>query len=224
MLNVLIFQHLPNEGAGTIEWFLRKKNIPFTVRNIYQNGGSLEHSEIFSHLVVMGGLMGVYEADQYPFLIEEMKFMENFAKAGGKILGVCLGAQMLAHVLGARVYKGRKGKEIGWYAISPTKAGLKDPVFGKLFVGDEKLFAFQWHGDTFDLPNGSTLLASTELYPNQAFRMEHGLYGLQFHIEVSSDMVKEWFPNNPEWHDHPIGWDNMYKRAFGFYEMFFQLL
>lgn len=223
MLNVLILQHLPYEGAGTIEWFLRKKNIPFTVKNIYQNGGSLEYSKNFSHLVVMGGFMGVYEAEQYPFLIEEMKFMEIFAKGGGKILGICLGAQMLAHVLGSRVYKGCKGKEIGWYSIYPTEDGLRDPVFGKLFVGDEKLIAFQWHGDTFDLPEGSTLLASTELYPNQAFRMGPNLYGLQFHIEVSSEMVKEWFPDTPKWHDHPFGWDSMYKRAFDFYEAFFQV-
>lgn len=223
MFNVLVLQHLPYEGAGTIEWFLRRNDIPFVVKNLYRNGDRLESPEAFSHLVVMGGFMGVYEANRYPFLIEEMKFMEAFAKTGGKILGVCLGAQMLAHMLGAEVYKGCKGEEIGWYLIRSTEAGLKDPVFGKLFVGDEGLFAFQWHGDTFDLPVGSVLLASTELYPNQAFRAESGLYGLQFHIEVSPDMIKEWFPNNPEWHNHPLGWDIMYSKAFSFYEAFFRM-
>ncbi|MCX7823555.1 MAG: type 1 glutamine amidotransferase [Syntrophobacterales bacterium] len=221
MGKVLIIQHLPNEGAGTIEWFLQQNSFPFLVHNVYETKDELGHPELFSHLVVMGGFMGVYEADQYPFLTKEMKFMEEFAKIGGKILGVCLGAQMLAHVFGARVYKGDKGKEVGWYIIHPTEAGLKDPLFGKLFEGEEDLYAFQWHGDTFDLPEGATLLASTDTYPNQAFCVDSKLYGLQFHIEVSQEMVKEWFPENPEWHTPPFGWEKLLKRAFSFYKTFF---
>lgn len=220
MLNVLILEHLPSEGSGTIEWFLRGNNIPYVVRNIYKNRDTVECLQAFSHLVVMGGFMGVYEAQQYPFLIEEMKVMEEFAKSGKKILGVCLGAQMLASILGAKVYKGDKGEEIGWHIIYPTKAGLEDRIFKKLF-DDGPLFAFQWHGDTFDLPERATLLASTETYPNQAFCVESRLYGLQFHIEVSSNMVREWFPDDPKCHNPPFGWEELYRRAFNFYEMFF---
>lgn len=223
MARVLIFQHVPNEGPGTIEKFLRSESIPFLIRESYGTGLVLDDvgTGDFSHLVVLGGYMGVYEANQYPFLTEEMRFMEKFAEGGGKILGVCLGAQMLAHVLGGRVYKGLWGEEIGWCRIHPTQAGLKDPVFSKLLQNEENFVAFQWHGDTFDLPEGATLLAYTETYPHQAFSVESRLYGLQFHIEVNPDMIREWFPDKPEWWQSSKVWQELYEKAFRFYRAFF---
>jgi GMP synthase-like glutamine amidotransferase len=108
------------------------------------------------------------------------------------VLGVCLGAQMLAHVLGARVYPGGN-KEIGWYEVGITDEGMKDPLLSGLSV-DGKTVAqvFQWHGDTFDLPRGAVRLASSELFPNQAFRYGKAVYALQFHIEVTPKIVRDW--------------------------------
>ena len=221
MIKVLIIQHIPYEGPGTIGSFLRERSIAFSIKNLYTGGDKLDSSEEFSHLVVMGGFMGVYEANNYPFLMEEMKFMEAFAKQGKKILGVCLGAQMLAHIMGGKVFKGERGEEIGWYEIFPTKEGLEDKTFSQLFSETNRVFAFQWHGDTFDLPTNAILLGSTEAYPNQAFSIESRLYGLQFHIEVTPQMIKEWFPKNPEWYNPPDGWGNLHRKAFKFYEDFF---
>ncbi len=221
MANVLILQHLPYEGPGTIEEYLRVRHIPFVSRNTYLGGDKLyPHHGEFSHLVVMGGFMAVYERDRYPFLIKEMTFMERFAAQGGRILGVCLGAQMLAHILGARVYKGTS-KEIGWYEIIPTPAGRKDPIFSSLLADNQPLWAFQWHGDTFDMPKGATLLASTTLYPHQAFSWDSRLYGLQFHIEVDQTIVEEWFPEKPDLLTPPSPWDTLHRKAFRFYEVFF---
>ncbi|MGC8720409.1 MAG: type 1 glutamine amidotransferase [Thermodesulforhabdaceae bacterium] len=223
MAKVLIFQHVPDETPGTIEEFLYQESIPFLIWK--PNGAEQILDELnvddFSHLVVLGGFMGVYEASQYPFLTWEMMFMEKFAARGGKILGICLGAQMLAHILGGRVYKGLWGEEIGWHTIHPTQAGLKDPIFSTLFDDRDSLLAFQWHGDTFDLPDGAYLLAYTDTYPHQAFSVESRLYGLQFHIEVNPNMIRRWFPDKPEWWQPAGVWKKLNKKAYRFYRAFF---
>ncbi|MEJ5301137.1 MAG: type 1 glutamine amidotransferase [Thermodesulforhabdaceae bacterium] len=218
MKKVLIIQHLTYEGPGTIEIYLRKSNIYFEPRNL-NRGATLEGCSDFSHIVVMGGFMAVYEMEKYTFLKEEMKFLEKAIKKGKQILGVCLGAQMLAHVLGGKVYKGPK-EEIGWYEIEPTEDGIKDKSFSRLIWDDKKVKVFQWHGDTFDLPEGATLLASSQLYPNQAFLWKNNVYGLQFHIEVDDKMIREWFPDG-SYLPPPFSWNTFFEKSFSFYESFF---
>lgn len=153
----------------------------------------------YGGLVVMGGTMGVYDADRYPFLADEIRLLRESLSAGLPTLGVCLGSQLLAAAGGARVYRGTGGIEVGWH---PVTRHADDPWLAGWPATFEPL---HWHGDTFDLPGGATLLASSSLYPHQAFRLGSGL-GLQFHVESTSELVREWFadPDLPEsWRPGP---------------------
>jgi GMP synthase-like glutamine amidotransferase len=139
--------------------------------------------------------MAVYEMDRTPYLKDEALFIKKAVHAHKHVLGVCLGAQMLAHVLGARVYPGG-AKEIGWYDVTLTEEGMRDECMAGLAVDSGKTArVFQWHGDTFDLPQGAVRLASSALYPNQAFRYGDHVYALQFHIEVTPGIVGGWLRN-----------------------------
>lgn len=138
-------------------------------------------------LVVLGGPIGVYEDDRYPFLKSELVLIEKRLKAAKPVLGICLGAQLMARALGAKVYAAGF-REIGWAGLSLSAAG-RASALAKLTPGTRVL---HWHGDTFDLPSGATHLASTPRTPNQAFAVgRHGL-ALQFHLEVSAQGLERW--------------------------------
>ncbi|HLE41566.1 MAG TPA: type 1 glutamine amidotransferase [Nitrospirota bacterium] len=193
-MSVLIIKNTTSEGPGTIKDHLREAPLTYFVRDL-EAGELLPDLDDFSHLVIMGGPMAVYEMHRYPFLINEALLIDKAIKANKHILGICLGAQMLAHVLGARVYPGKQ-KEVGWYEVALTDEGMKDPCISQLVVdGRNAAQVFQWHGDTFDLPRGAVRLASSSLYPNQAFRFSNHVYALQFHIEVTPSIVREWLKN-----------------------------
>ena len=193
-MNVLIIQNVTSEGPGTIEDYLRTTNLPFTCIDL-ERGQSLPDIAPFSHVIILGGPMAVYEMARTPYLRDEALFIEKAVQAHKHVLGVCLGAQMLAHVLGARVYSGG-AKEIGWYEVDVTDEGMKDPCMAMLAVENKQIAqVFQWHGDTFDLPQGAVRLASSHLYPNQAFRYGDRVYALQFHIEVTPGIVNGWLRN-----------------------------
>lgn len=190
-MHVLIIKNVFSEGPGTIEEHLRARSIPFSLIDL-SIGDTAPELETFTHLVVMGGPMAVYEMYKHAFLVNEALLLDRAIRAGKPVLGICLGAQMLAHVLGARVYPGKK-KEIGWYEVALTPDGMNDPALSTLAVpGRNAAQVFQWHGDTFDLPRGAVRLASSELYPNQAFRSGDRVYALQFHIEVTPGIVRDW--------------------------------
>jgi len=169
--------------------------------------------------------------DKYPHLRTGSRLIREAINRGIKILGVCLGAQMVAYCLGSEVYPGPE-KEIGWHSIELTGDGLKDPLMRKLAihprVGDfwRKFKVFHWHGDTFDVPLGSVLLAGSKLYKNQAFRYGNNVYGFQFHIEVTKDMLREWFEDRPERDSLIEETEKIYEeyagRAMNFYKAFFR--
>jgi len=184
-MKALAIRHVRIEHLGLLEPIL--KELGFDVDYVDTAEGMLlsRPLENYSFVVVLGGYMGAYEEAKYPFLSYEYKVMEKALKEGIPLLGICLGAQMLAKVLGARVYKGERGKEIGWMEV--YKVG--DHEYFKDFP--QSLMVFQWHGDTFDLPQGAVRLYSSEKYENQAFVFQRAV-GLQFHIEVDKNMVKEW--------------------------------
>jgi len=138
--------------------------------------------------VVLGGPIGVYEETAYPFICDELRLLRARLDAGRPTLGICLGAQMIARALGARVYPGGR-KEIGWKPLQLTDAGRVSPLAA--FADGTPVL--HWHGDTFDLPEGATLLASTDLYPHQAFAWGHHALALQFHIETTARGLERWF-------------------------------
>lgn len=143
-------------------------------------------------LVVLGGPMGVYEADRHPFLADELRLLETRIAANRPTLGICLGAQLIAHAMGARVYPGL-AKEIGFAPIALTPEGARSPL-GQVDPGQAVL---HWHGDTFDLPEGASLLASTPAYANQAFAKGPNLLALQFHLEAGAG-IDRWLTGHAE--------------------------
>lgn len=150
-------------------------------------GEALPDWREFDATIVMGGPMGAYEEDRHSWLAGEKGALRDAARAGHPIWAVCLGAQLLAAALGADVYPGPE-PEVGLLEVELTPAAAADPVFGE---APGRFPTLQWHGDTFDLPAGATLLAGSPAYQNQAFRFERA-YGLQFHIEVSPELAEQW--------------------------------
>ncbi|MBI5683025.1 MAG: hypothetical protein HZC45_07670 [Deltaproteobacteria bacterium] len=193
MKPILVIQHVEHEGLGTIEDILLKRG--FLPDFVNTSKDSLpKTTDDYSAIIIMGGPMGVYESQKYPFIDDEIRLLKNGLIKEIPMLGICLGAQLIAKAAGADVYKGKK-KEIGWYKISLTNDGKMDELFKGL---PDDWTVFQWHGDTFDIPDGCRCLASSDLFPNQIIKAGKNVYSLQFHLEVTGDMVKEWIDVNNE--------------------------
>ncbi len=224
MMPVLIIKNIPTEGPGTIIEFLGREGIDYKIVEAGL-GEKIPPVEDFSSLIIMGGPMAVYEMDQYPFLKDVSTIIEKAIKLKKKVLGICLGAQLIAHVLGARVYPGKE-KEIGWLSISSTLDGARDEVFRTFVEPVGPTMVVQWHGDTFDLPSGAIRLASSKLYPNQAFRYEN-CFALQFHIEVTPKMIREWFQERDDYPEIMKDTEKFYPKyrlkADLFYRAFFSV-
>ncbi|MEW6600537.1 MAG: type 1 glutamine amidotransferase [Nitrospirota bacterium] len=228
-MNVLIIKNTPSEGPGTIGDYLIEQGMKYIVLEFSGCGAIDELPDLrpYTHLVIMGGPMAVYESEGLPFLHLETAIIRVFIKTGRPVLGVCLGAQIIANALWARVYKGPV-QETGWEKVEITGEGMQDAVFSSLAVGNQSYAdIFQWHGDTFDLPEKATRLASSAHYENQAFRYGNNVYGLQFHIEVTPAIIEEWF-RKEEGFDVTGMLDTAReifpeykKRAFRFYDNFF---
>jgi GMP synthase (glutamine-hydrolysing) len=226
-MNVLILKNVSGEGPGTIEDHLCKERIPYSVIDL-KAGESAPKLNAFTHLVILGGPMAVYEMHLFPYLVSEADLIHAAIDTDKHILGVCLGAQMLAHGLGARVYPG-SSTEIGWHEVTLSGEGMGDPLMSVLALPGQKVaHVFQWHGDTFDLPEGSVRLASSGLYANQAFRYGDRVYGLQFHIEVTPAIVRDWLADEQGIDYASIMADSerlfvsYRQRAEKFYEHFFE--
>ncbi len=182
-------EHESFEGPANIEVWAKKKGHTIS-RTLLFNKEELPDINDFDWLVIMGGSMNIYEEEKYPWLAPEKDFIAE-AIAGKKIvLGICLGSQLIADVLGGKVSK-NKYSEIGWFPVSLTRDTRNSRVFNTL---PRKFTAFHWHGDTFRIPPGAIRIAESEGCANQAF--EYGrVIGLQFHIEYSIEIINSMFRN-----------------------------
>jgi GMP synthase (glutamine-hydrolysing) len=183
---VLVFRHGPSVPLGMIADALDVRGIEWRYVDLWASPEEDLAVEVAGALLFLGGLMSVN--DPLPWLRQEERYIVRAISSGVPVLGVCLGAQLLAKCLGARVYP-MECKEIGWYPVRFTEAGMNDLVLQGL-PHEETLF--HWHGETFELPAGSEKLAESDLCPNQAFRCGANLYGLQFHPEVTPEIIAAW--------------------------------
>ncbi|MEK6528026.1 MAG: type 1 glutamine amidotransferase [Nitrospirota bacterium] len=235
-MSILICKNAINEGPGTIEDFLKDKGIAYYIAELSQREEILRADD-FDALILMGGPMSVNDYNVYPYLAIEEELVKEFLVQDKKILGICLGAQIMAKALGAEVYRGRTG-EIGWHAIELTGEGLRDNLMGRLALHPSvkdfwrRFTVFHWHEETFDIPEGAVRLASSELYPNQAFKYGDKAYAFQFHIEVNKAIIDEWFSaaggsKNESMDIHRLKkeTEKLYKEYYGrakqFYDSFF---
>jgi GMP synthase (glutamine-hydrolysing) len=187
-MSVLVLQHIACEPPGVFEDVLVDRGMTI-LRVELDEGEPLPGSlDGIDAVVAMGGPMSVNDEAAYPWLIDEKRFIRSAVEAGVPFWGSCLGVQLFAASLGAAVRTGEK-PEVGVLPVFPTPAAAADPVFAGLRWPRPTL---QWHGDTFELPGGATLLATSPAYPNQAFRVGRVAYGVQFHVEVTEAMADEW--------------------------------
>ena len=188
MKSILVLQHVAHEPLGTLHALLRTAGFRIRYVNYSREPEASVSMMRYDGLIVLGGPMGVYEADRHPHLAREIELVREAMAQEKPVLGICLGAQIIAQALGAQVGP-LPVKEIGWYEVALTEAGRSDPMLSQLGP-DEPIF--QWHGDGFALPEGAIRLATSAACPHQAFRFGPNVYALQFHLEVDSGMVDRW--------------------------------
>jgi GMP synthase (glutamine-hydrolysing) len=208
MRPILVFQQVPHESLGQIEDALLDARLPWQTLELYAEASGEVDVSGAAGLVVLGGPMNVDEVARYPFLAQEPRWIREAIRRDLPVLGICLGAQLLAKALGARVFPNGI-KEIGWYEIELTPEASDDELFGGC---GRRQTVFQWHGDTFDLPSGAVPLAQSELCRRQAFRYGTKAYGLQFHLEVTPEMIDRWL-DEPANRDEIAGLDYVDPRA-----------
>ncbi len=192
---VLILQHVASEGAGTIRSYMEAHGIPFRFIRLYENEKLPKDMSQVRAVLVMGGPMNVYEEDKFQFLKAEDVFIKRLIKEKIPMLGVCLGSQLLAKALGAKVMKA-KAVEIGWDDVQFSPSAGSDALFSS--VKTPMLRVLQWHEDTFELPSGAVHLARSGLVENQAFRYGDRFYGFQFHVEIDRPMLEDWFKKSTD--------------------------
>lgn len=177
-------QHVPFEGLGSIEPWLESAGFQVTATKFYQSA-SLPSPETLDLLIILGGPMSVNDEDRFPWLRSEKQFIQRTIRAGKAVLGICLGAQLIASALGEAIYPNRR-KEIGWFPVEGLPQKDKSNFCFPLSTE-----VFHWHGETFDLPQGAALLARSEACENQAFQFGKSVIGLQFHLETTPESARE---------------------------------
>jgi GMP synthase (glutamine-hydrolysing) len=186
MAKIYILQHHPVEDLANIADALEGTALAWQYVRVDKGQSVPASMKGAGGLIVMGGPMGVYQTDRYPWLRDEMRLIEDAMKSNLPVLGVCLGAQILAATLGAKVERNPNGKEIGWHPIRLSDSAKDDRLMRGL---PATMTPFHWHGDIFELPPGAASLASSDKTPCQAFRHGDKIYGLQFHFEVTGEGV-----------------------------------
>lgn len=187
-LRVLVLQHIDCEPPGVYEDVMLERGVQITRLELDEGDPIPADPSAFDAIIAMGGPMSANDDATLPWLTSEKALIASAVEQDVPYFGVCLGAQLLAASVGAPVFRGPT-PEVGVLPVTLTSAAREDPVFSEL---PEELTTLQWHSDTFDLPEGAVLLASSPAYPNQAFRLGSTTYAVQFHIEVSNAMACAW--------------------------------
>ncbi len=182
------FQHVPFEGLGSIETWLKAAEYEVTSTRVFESP-ELPGPDGIDLLIVLGGPMSVNDEDEYPWLVTEKHFIRDAVRSGTPVLGICLGAQLIASAMGANVFR-NPHKEIGWFPVQGIPA-----VDGSAFRFPASVEVFHWHGDTFDLPAGAVHLARSEGCENQAFQLGGSVIGLQFHLETTPEAARDILSN-----------------------------
>ncbi len=188
MKPVIVLRHAPHVPIGSLEQVLAGAGVPQVPVDLFAEIPKSLPLDAAAGLVILGGPMNVDELDAYPFLLPELDWIRQAIDRELPTLGICLGAQLLAKALGKRVYR-NPVKEIGWYEVELLPAARDDRLFGGRGPVET---VFQWHGDTFDLPDGAVHLARGTPCPSQAFRVGQSAYGVQFHVEMTPPLIDEW--------------------------------
>lgn len=190
MKKAIAITHVDFENLGSLKPALEQAN--YTIEVVNACIADLRAIDLRSDLlIVLGGPVGVYEQDAYPFLKAEIDLIQSRLAEERPTLGICLGAQLIAAAAGASVHSGTQGKEIGWAHLHAGRDAALYPEFALLLA--DNLRVLHWHGDTFDLPPGSRHLAATSAYPNQAFAIGRHALGLQFHPEIMAAELERWY-------------------------------
>ncbi|MFQ5665545.1 MAG: gamma-glutamyl-gamma-aminobutyrate hydrolase family protein [Candidatus Binatia bacterium] len=188
MRKILVCQHVPFEILGTLDPLFKAAGMRIRYVNFGRHPDAQPSLDGYGGLVVLGGPMSVDQVDRHPHLITELALIRKAIDRNMPVLGICLGAQLIAKALGSAIHRNPE-KEIGWYDVSPTASGREDPLLSH-FRSCEKLF--QWHGDTFATPEGAVHLASSPTCATQAFRYGRNVYGFQFHLEADERLIERW--------------------------------
>lgn len=191
MPRILVFQHVAAEPLGTLDPLIRRRGHRIRFVNFEREPDAQPQVDRYRGLIVLGGPMNVDDQAERPHLRTELRVIEAMLKQGKPVLGICLGAQLLAHALGAPVRR-HPVTEIGWHRLQLTDAGRADPVLAPLTNNTP---VFQWHAQSFDIPDGAQHLARTETCEPQAFRWGNNAYGLQFHLEMDAPLIERWLQN-----------------------------
>ncbi|WP_029075846.1 type 1 glutamine amidotransferase [Kaistia adipata] len=187
-MHILVVENYRATSLGLIRGELAAAGAVVDMRRAYAGEALPDGHEGHDAIIVLGGEQNALDDADYPYLPELAALMRAFGEAGKSVLGICLGAQLLARGYGAENILGRP-TEFGWHDVTPTTAGSADLVVGVL---DGPSPLFHWHSDTFTLPEGAVHLATSAMTPNQAFRIGRAVYGIQFHFEANTNLVREW--------------------------------
>ncbi|MFN3404880.1 MAG: type 1 glutamine amidotransferase [Cytophagaceae bacterium] len=189
-MNIHYLRHVQFEGLGTIKEWAKVPENKLTATKFYEDN-KLPFVDLFDVLIIMGGPMSVHDEKLYPWLKQEKQLIARAIEKRKKVIGICLGAQLIAEVLGAKVYK-NEHKEIGWFPVELTNEA-KSSVHFQNFPPNP--IVFHWHGETFDLPSNAVRLASSEACLNQAFMYEDNVLALQFHLEMEKTGIENLISN-----------------------------
>lgn len=182
-MKVHVLQHVANEGLASIEHWLAARHATVSYTHFYDSHVCLPSAMDFDLVIALGGPMSVNDEAVLPWLVVEKQFLREVMQQGTAVLGICLGAQLIASALGARVYPNRE-KEIGWFPVMAV------PSPAEAFQFPVETEVFHWHGETFDLPQGAVHLARSAACENQAFQIGKNIIGLQFHLETDACSAK----------------------------------